>query len=300
MRALFWVIIAEFILFGISIAVMAIIYANNSNTAHSKSQQSKLHSHPAKDVVVLLTDKNYVDKFEKTVSQIRTTGRWNGDIVCMHPSDLSNHKRFAKLCHELRISPYLVRGFDLSQVQTHIKINPFSHSDGREFNKTVQWLKLYMFSIFFKQWKHVLYLDVGMKINSSIHRFFNLPMPTSGIMAHSDAYPTFKWKLSNQFDKTESNANKAIYDRLSAIYDLETDYFQTTLVAFYTSIITDSLFDEILQMLQKFPICRTNEQALINLIFHGNWQQIPVKDNEGYLYDYIARKPGTKYAMLKS
>ena len=119
------------------------------------------------------------------------------------------------------------------------------------------------------------------------------------LLAHSDAYPTYEWKLHVQFDKTCSE----YFTKLSNTYDLNIDYFQTTIMLYDTKIIENDTYDNLLNLLLEYPISITNDQGIIALYFTNIkplFKQIKTHNEFTYFYDYLSRKSNNRYIMLKS
>jgi hypothetical protein len=114
------------------------------------------------------------------------------------------------------------------------------------------------------------------------------------ILAHSDAYPEYKQKLHDQFDKSNKEYNKLARD-----YNLDINYFQTTIMMYDTSIIRDDTYKRLYDMAVKYPVSITNDQGIIALYFRDCWDQIKVRDDEMYYYDYMKRDKSKKYIMTK-
>ena len=163
--------------------------------------------------------------------------------------------------------------------------------------------KFHIFDTFFRQWDIVFYLDAGARIHGSLERMKNACEPVNCIYAHSDAYPTYEWKLSTQFclDMFKSVIEKV---QMLGTYNLSTDYFQGTMCIYDTKIIEDNSVDRLFELSEKYPIARRMDQGILNLYFlceRNLWKQIPIKDDQGFLYDYMERKPyqGRDYLILK-
>jgi hypothetical protein len=65
---------------------------------------------------------------------------------------------------------------------------------------------------------------------------------------------------------------------------------------FDTNIILDNTFNDLINLMNKYPISKTNEQAIMNLYFNAEknvWKQIPL----GY-YDYM-RRENYNYILTK-
>jgi hypothetical protein len=68
-----------------------------------------------------------------------------------------------------------------------------------------------LFNTFFKQWKYIFYLDCGITIFRDISPILN-EITENTLLAHSDAYPNYEWKLHCQFDKTIDDDNDGPWD----------------------------------------------------------------------------------------
>jgi hypothetical protein len=124
-------------------------------------------------------------------------------------------------------------------------------------------------------------------------------MSENTLLAHSDAYPTYEWKLHAQFCKS----NSEYFTKLNDTYKLNIDYFQTTIMLYDTKIIKNDTYDNLLKLLLKYPISITNDQGIIALYFTNIeplFKQIKTNDENKYFYDYLSRNPNNKYIMLKS
>jgi hypothetical protein len=63
-------------------------------------------------------------------------------------------------------------------------------------------------------------------------------MTKNTLLAHSDVYPEYKLKLHNQFDMT----NTKYFTKLNNKYNLNIDYFQTTIMLYDTAIIKNNTY----------------------------------------------------------
>tara|TARA_B100002019_G_C21194737_1_gene560765 strand:+ start:378 stop:1055 length:678 start_codon:yes stop_codon:yes gene_type:complete len=154
-------------------------------------------------------------------------------------------------------------------------------------------LKFNLFKTYFKKWDFIFYMDCGIHIYDDISPIINEAIDNK-LLAHSDAYPTYEWKLRGQFNEDIE---------LNKIYNLDIDYFQSTILLFDTNIIEDNTFTEIIDLVNKYPTGRTNDQCYLSLYFiiiKPCWKQIKIKNNKTYFYDYLSRNKENKYIMLKT
>jgi hypothetical protein len=143
----------------------------------------------------------------------------------------------------------------------------------------------------------IFYLDCGINIFSDISPMIN-EITENTLLAHSDAYPSYKWKLYTQFDTN----NLEYFTKLNNTYNLHYDYFQTTIMLFDTNIIENDTYDNLLNLLIEYPISITNDQGIIALYFtqiQPSFKQIKTHNENIYFYDYLSRNENAEYIMLK-
>lgn len=164
------------------------------------------------------------------------------------------------------------------------------------FGKVFQYHKLHLFNTYFKKWRTILYVDCGMKIYSAISPMLDIKKANT-LLAHSDAFPEYSWKLHSQFDQKDER-----YDELNRNFSLDIDYFQTTMMLYDTNIIQENTFKHLYDLALQYPISITNDQGIIALYFtnvNPVWQQISIQNGKTFFYDYLKRANKTKYIMLK-
>lgn len=222
---------------------------------------------------------NFLDKFKITCSQLINNGKYNGDITLIIGDDME----LEDTRNDIFIKDNNVNVIKFNNVNFPDNINSILESvndDGRCRDKKFQWHKIYIFDIYFKKWDYVLYLDCGLSINHDISPIIESRVK-GRLLARSDAYPTMVWKLKCQFDQT-----KDLYSLLSNEYNMDIDYFHTTIILYDTCIISDKLIPNLLDLTYRFPITRTNEQGIMALYFTSidkKWDEFPL-ENEKYRY----------------
>ena len=135
-----------------------------------------------------------------------------------------------------------------------------------------------------KNWDYVFYLDINMYIHSDINPILELT-PDDCFMARADTYPNYDRDLNTQFDQTHP-----LYLELEKNYDLSvSDYFQTGVMYFDTRIISDQTKDQIISLVNKYPITKTNEQGILNLYYYlqeKKYRELPSKIGSYTTYFY--------------
>jgi hypothetical protein len=261
-----------------------------------------------KTVIILMTDINYIDKTIHTIEEIRYIGKYNGDIVVM-PEKHSVNSRLQDAADSLRFTIKVFEPIDLTYIMFKLHDKPFKDSiDGRELTKTFQWHKLHVFDTYFKQWDMIFYIDAGMHIYRDIsvftEIFLNEKEKANGapvFLAHSDTYPTYIWKLRNQFERY---AYPDEFRALETHINLDVDYFQSGILLFDSSVIENQTKNDLCVLANTYYISRTNEQGIMNIYFNGIhkiWNPLPVYYNHAFTYDYWNREGYSPedYCMLK-
>jgi hypothetical protein len=247
--------------------------------------------------VVFVCNKAYFNKFIYTCNQLITNGKYNGNICLVIGDDLHNDELLNSDIiknHNITIKYFPNISFSNDFLDIQKKMNRPPHW----FQKKFQFHKFYLFNIFFKKWDYIFYLDCGINIFSDISPMIN-EITENTLLAHSDAYPTYEWKLHNQFDKN----NIEYFTKLNNRYKLNDDYFQTTIMLYDTKIIENDTYENLLNLLIEYPISITNDQGIIALYFTNIkplFKQIKTHNEDIYFYDYLSRNYNNKYIMLKS
>ena len=245
--------------------------------------------------VVFVCNKTYFNKFINTCNQLIKNGKYNGNICLVVGDDLNNDELLD--CQFIKDNNIITKYFPNIQFSNDFLIvNNHINSDGRNLTKKFQWHKLHLFNTFFKQWNYIFYIDCGITIFSDISPIINESMKNT-LLAHSDAYPTYEWKLHTQFDK-----NTTIFKKLNNKYNLNIDYLQTTIMLYDTKIIQDDTYDNLLKLSMEYPISKTNEQGIMALYFTNIqplFKQMKTHNEDIYFYDYLSRNKNNKYIMLK-
>ena len=246
--------------------------------------------------VVFVCNKSYFDKFVDTCSLLVTNGRYSGDICLVIGDDLLNDPL---LDHPIikKTNTYIKHFPDINFPQSWIDVNTsLTTTDGRNLTKKFQWHKLHLFNTWFRKWEFIMYIDCGMTIFSDISPILN-EKKHGKILAHSDAFPVYVWKLGCQIEQMDP-----YYSNMKSNYNLDIDYFQTGILLLDTGIIQDDTFDKLYALSLEYPISRTNEQGILALYFTNIvpiWEQITIGNSETRFYDAMSRGHQYKYIMLK-
>lgn len=236
-----------------------------------------------KTVFVLVTDERYLYKTKMTIIDLRSRGQWHGDLVLVN-IDISNiNKNFLDFYNiiEKQFSPILEKN-DL--IKTLHYSSFLDTIDGREINKLNQWEKLHVMDEYFKKWDRVVFLDAGMRVLENVHDTvlkldykgkFLAPDDGGNYVFLPNPDKLFKTQISQTFPKKiidmEAEFGKGI---------LEQSYFLNCIWVYDTKILDIVNKQELIDGILKYPICKTNEMALMNLYIHFKyklWERFPVK-----------------------
>ena len=236
-----------------------------------------------KTVFVLVTDSAYLHKAKKTIVDLRSSGQWQGDLVLIN-LDMSILNRtfldFYKITEKQ--FPELEQKDALLNI-LHYK--PFPDTiDGREINLPNQWEKLHVMDPYFKKWDRVVFLDAGMRVLHDVHESV-LTLDYKGKFLAPDDGGNFSQTTPNPNKLFESQVSKyfphimeIVKRDFPKVNDLKETYFLNCMWVYDTNILDICTKKEMMEGMLKYPICKTNEMALMNLFLHykyGLWERFP-------------------------
>jgi hypothetical protein len=228
-----------------------------------------------KTVVVTLCDAGYYSKAKRTILDIRSRGKWTGDVVLI-TVDFNPPKNFLDYYD---IIQYRITHINTDNLLEQYKLNPINPTcDNRQYDKLTQWDKFYVFSDYFKKWDKVIYLDAGLRVLDEIRYLADLPCDGS-IMAPDDAP---KYDSGKRFGGIiEISSNIKVAEQFFREYDpqiLGGRYFLNCIWMYDTALLNKISFEELEEAMNKYPICRCNEMTIMNLIFtfkYKVWKPFP-------------------------
>ena len=282
--------IADAITFHKVITLEQYEYYQKQNTNFIKKSVEK------KDTTfALVTDIAYFKKAKKTIIDLRSRGNWQGPIVLVSIDFVlnTNFKEF------YNITEVKFPQIDKTALLEKIGPNGFSNSDKRELTKTNQWEKLHVFDDYFKTWQRVIFLDAGLRILDDVSHLLCLDYKNK-ILAPIDGkineYNWFEMQLS--YDKPEQ-----IDSLISTFGDtiLTSNYMLNCIWIYDTSILDICDKTQLIDAMNSYPFCKTNEMGIMNLLFHFKyhlWEPFPIKSasNDKYLFDWCEfNNPGTNW-----
>jgi hypothetical protein len=237
---------------------------------------------------------SYFNRAKRTIIDLRTKGNWKDDIVLI-TIDFDLNTNFKDYYNIIEVKFPLI---DKTELLNKIGKNGFSNSDGREINKLNQWEKLHIFDKYFFKWDRVIYLDAGLRILDDIKFFLELDFKNK-LLAPYDG----KIYDKNKFNSQVSFDNNNLIEKLKNIYGeniLNENYFLNCIWIYDTNILNLVNKNELIEAMNTWVFCKTNEMGIMNLIFHFKynlWEPLPFKlSNDKILFDWCElNNPNTNW-----
>jgi hypothetical protein len=254
-----------------------------------------IEKNKSKTVFVLVTDLNYFNKAKRTVIDLRSKGNWFGDIVLI-TIDFHLNENFKQFYNVKEVQ---FDKIDKTNLVSKIGANGFSNSDKREINKLNQWEKLHVFDNYFIQWQRVVFLDAGLRVLDDVKYLLELD---------------YKYKLlapiDGKQDKHNEFATQLSYDNIELIEKVKTDFgenilsknfFLNCIWIYDTKILKLCNKNQLIEAMNKYTLCRTNEMGIMNLLFtfkYNLWEPFPFKlENGKILFDWCElNNPNTTWS----
>ena len=191
---------------------------------------------------------------------------------------------------EYSVINYTVQHIPTDSLVETIKEYPFYEpNDKRQLHKLIQWDKLHVFSTFFKKWSRVVFLDAGIHIFNDVNSFVELDCMNS-IVAPDDSDPYDNGLRFHQQVDLSRNTNVVIdFINTFRTESLSKRYFLNCIFMFDTSLIEEATFDELVNLMNRFPICRCNEMTLMNMYFtlqKNVWKPFPMLLGDKYIFTF--------------
>jgi hypothetical protein len=242
-----------------------------------------------------ITDASYYPKAQKTIQELRTKGRWAGDIVLM----TIDFDADAAFLEKWRIIPHRVAHIDTSILVAKLKQNPIkSMADNRHFGKLYQWDKLYCFSDYFLKWERVVFLDAGIRVFDTVQSLLDLEWKNS-IRAHDDSGRGDDDKNGITFDtgrrfqcQMDWDASPEITEDIFTEFSRDIcneNYMLNCMFVYDTAIIHKASKDTLVEAMNRWPISLCNEMGIMNLYYafkHRLWKPFPIYTGSKMLFGW--------------
>lgn len=247
-----------------------------------------------KTVVVTLSDLGQQGRAKQTILDVRTRGEWTGDVVWITVG-FDPSPTFVDF---YRVRTYRVEHLDTSALLAYYKEHPLRPTcDQRETKKLTQWDKFYVFDSWFLQWERVIYLDAGLRVVDRMTHL--LEVDTTGLLlAPDDAAPYDTQKRFGGIIEAEVERHPQVVSELWKEYSpeiLQERYFLNCIWMYDTTLLHRIHMTELIDTMNRYPICRCNEMTVMNLVFafkHRVWRPLPEhcpRDDRRRLFGWTER-----------
>lgn len=236
-------------------------------------------------VFTLVSDISYFHKAKRTIIDLRTIGKWNGQIVLITIDfDLnSNFKEFYNII-EAKFPK-----IDTTQLVNKIGYEGFiDTTDKREITKLLQWEKLHVFDSYFSRWSRVIFLDAGMRVLDDVKCLLVIDYKDK-LLAPKDGklYDDQVFNCQLSYDKPEliESLKGELGDNI-----LTSNYMLNCMWIYDTNILKTCDKNQLIEAMNKYTFCKTNEMGIMNIMFHFKyhlWERLPIKATNGkILFDW--------------
>ena len=246
-------------------------------------------------VFTLVTDSNYFNKARRTIIDLRSKGNWKGDIVLITINfDLNTNfkdfynvteKKFTQIDKSILLFKIGLSGFD-------------DTTDKREVNKLNQWEKLHVFDDYFSKWSRVVFLDAGLRLLHDVKYLLEIDYKNK-ILAPKDGKlyqdQAFNCQLSYDFPELIESLKSEFGEQI-----LKSNYMLNCMWIYDTNILKLCDKNQLIEAMNKYTFCKTNEMGIMNIIFHFKyhlWERLPIKASNGkILFDWCElNNPNTNW-----
>ena len=224
-------------------------------------------------VFVTVTDEKYFNRARQTIIDLRKKGHWDGQIVCIC-INFTLPVDFKLLYKITEVSFPVIDKLNLvSKIGTK-----FPDWDGREFDKLNQWEKLHVFDEYFLQWKYVVFMDAGLRVLDSVKYLLDLDCRNK-FLAPNDA--TYHNKMDKIFSTQICFRDNVTVNELLGEFGrdiLNSQYFLNCIWIYDTQLLKGIKKQEFIEYMNKYPLCKTNEMAIMNLLLNFKykvWKPFP-------------------------
>jgi hypothetical protein len=231
-------------------------------------------------VFVTLSDASYFPKAKRTIRELQVHGKWKGDIVLLAVDFTPEPIAGVRVRHISHVDTSIL----FEQWKTHpIQAMP----DNRHYGKVYQWDKLQVFTPYFRQWERVVFLDAGLRVFDVVQPLLDLEWKNR-MLAPDDADP---YDNGSRFKRQlDLEANPDVTTKLLNTYGdamFTKRYFNNCIFVFDTDLLDRITYQELVTMMNEYPIFLCNETGLMNLAFNyklGCWKAFPQRVGTKYLF----------------
>lgn len=207
-----------------------------------------------KDLLVTLADGNYVDQARQLFSSVHWNAGWKGDYMLLAYDIPEKDLRW------FYDKGILIRKCEPILTETEIRI-------GHAPLTTL--CKFYLFTPEFKKWKNVVFLDGDIVVRGSLES-----LTEAKGFAAVRILNLLRTSLKGQFHD-RNRRNKHLFREMESKCDLSRPAFNSGVMAFCTDMISEDDFQNLKNILLHFEdIIYISEETVLNIYFHGKWQEL--------------------------
>lgn len=241
-------------------------------------------------IIVTLCDLAYWNKAKRTIIDIRSAGRWEGELMLIAVGEDNSFVPNENFCYFYGVDVIKFPLIDKSKLLKSIQEHPFTQTDGRELNKTTQWEKLHIFDTFFKKWDKVFFIDAGLRIFDNVKYFLEIDWEGKFLANDDGCFDGPKRVFGPQIEQI---GNPEVLEKLKKDFGedyYEKPYFLNGLFIYDTKLLNLFSKKEMIETMNLYPVSRNNEMGIMNLIIgikNNLWTPLPKKASNGkYLFDW--------------
>ena len=211
------------------------------------------------NVLVTLADSNYIDQAKQLFSSVYLNAGWDGDYLLL-----------AHNIPEEKLTWFRDKGIYVYECR------PLESGNDRNCGNHAPTIlsKFYIFDVYFKKWKKVVYLDADIIVVGS---FVELNSFSSFY-----ARPDYGGKLLRDqiIHRLDSHDLVALKRSLEDRYDINSTSFNAGVLVMNTDIIQADSFRKICVLWKEYgSLSLFGDQLITNLFVYGKWKPLPNRFN---------------------
>ena len=205
------------------------------------------------NVVILITDNNYLEYTQSMIGNLRNVGRHYGDFLVLLSEDIQDGE---------------MEKFKKRNIYTH-RVSSVSYFS-----------KLHIFSTFIRRWSRVVCLDADYLVFKDIAPVFD-QIRNGELLVDFEIYKIHQYLTPR---------DKAVYDELCSWFDVDRFGFNCSCLAFDTRMIGDNTLDELLALKKKYQVINTHtcetggDGPIFNFKFYEQAKQLK---QVGFIHDNV-------------
>ena len=250
-------------------------------------------------IVTMATNAEFSYFAADLVRRVRCTGAYDGPIVLLYSDKVPLNPEFVEFGVHMHDARLLLPEFFREPS------DPPCYRAGDEYRaKRISrfrgyYLKTAVFSVFFKQWRRVLWLDARNDIHYPLEPFFSSINSESAFLANPDAWPAASSILRDHFF---SDCDPVLMARVERRFDLHSEYFQSTLMLFDTSLILNDTLTTVAELYNELSRVASSDQIIFSLYWHqirSVYQPLPYRLPGSLMvpYDFTPRIRTARYIV---